>query len=191
MKLVRKRHFLPHSVFSALMGKSSSSVCLLLLCLLFPLAAFNFLMIMRFLFLLKKHQTSTFARQRDLRLWLKCAIGDKSLKNIDKNKTKARQVEKREATEASQTHKRQAKRRDEWTLLPQIYWPGPAKAQLRPPGLQFRPLPPSNPVISRDAWGQGESWDVVCVLKHNELRNILDSVDKVSTHCSRRHSGQN
>lgn len=134
---------------------------------------------MRFLFLSKKHQTSTFAHQRDLGLWLKCAIGGKSLKNIDNNKTKARQVEKREATKASQTHKRQAKRRDEWTLLPQIYWPGLAKVQLRPPGLQFRPLPPSNPVISRDAWGQGESWDVVWVLKHNELRNILDSIDKV------------
>lgn len=135
------------------MGKSSSSVCLLLLCLLFPLAAFNFLMIMHFLFC---RNVSNLARQRDLRLWTECTIFDQSLKNIDKNKTKAHQAKKTEATKALQTHKRKAMKRDEWTLLPQTYWPGLPKVQLGPPGLQFSPLPPFNPVISRDAWGQGQ-----------------------------------
>lgn len=83
-----------------------------------------------------------------------------NVKYTDKNKNKphrAKETEEREETKASQTHKRQVKKRKEWTLLPQIYWPVWPKVQLSPTGLQFSPLPPSNPVISRDVWGQGES----------------------------------
>lgn len=112
-----------------------------------------------------------------MRSWSKCAICGKSLKNKDKNKTKACAAQR--GNKGVADTKRQAKRRDEWTLLPQIYWPGPAKVQHGPPGLQFRPLPPSNPVISREDKVNPPLRDVFCALKHNELRNISGLKDKV------------
>lgn len=134
------------------MGKSSSSVCLLLLFLLSALAAFNFLMI-KISIWFEESIKSPLSPDKG-----KCAVCDKKLKNKVKNKfLNNHQTEETEETKALQPHKRQARTRDGWNLLPQINWPGRPKVQRGPPGLQFSPLPPSNPVISRDAWGQGES----------------------------------
>lgn len=73
MKLVSKRHFLPHSVFFFLTGQSSSAVCLLLLCLLFPLAAFNLVLCS---FFCRKVSNLHYRCQRDLRSRSKYAICD-------------------------------------------------------------------------------------------------------------------
>lgn len=77
MKLVSKRHFLPHSVFFFsffLTGQSSRAVCLLLLCLLFPLAAFNLLLCS---FFCRKVSNLHYRCRRDLRSWSKYVICDK------------------------------------------------------------------------------------------------------------------